>query len=405
MNIYPINEKEGKKCGKDSFGNNLYFPKDVECPINDIFFENNNNKDYSGYNKLNLGFNNYLYFTNKKTDKNIIIDIKIGIPSIPFQLNNEKANEICDYIYEKGFYKELGGKCLKYNKFNTIPFYYEIDHWDLYDFLQNTFELNDINYFGEIYLYSLTYQGFNSTSLKNRNNIKDYKKKMDDFIPLSIVKNVFGSFNFIYYIFFSLILINTYNNTIILIVSLIFIGLLFFHFIIIISCLALNIQFVQNCMNKINNDFERHRNNYAWILFIFFLDIFFLVYYIGITCKLFLPSDCWASFDIKKIVNLIKEKIFCCCFNRNSRNNNNSNINRIHLPNNNINGNNGNLSEVRNINLCIICCQRNSNIAFIRCGHKCYCLECYRDAINNNQNKCPICRNRIEDIIRIYEVN
>ncbi len=32
------NSNEGKKCGKDSFGNYLYFPDNVECPINDIFF-------------------------------------------------------------------------------------------------------------------------------------------------------------------------------------------------------------------------------------------------------------------------------------------------------------------------------------------------------------------------------
>ena len=391
MNIFPINGKEGKKCGKDSFGNDLFFPKDVECPINDIFFENNNDKDYPDYKKLNLGFNNYLYYTNKKTDKNIIIDIKIGIPSISFQLNNEETNEICNYIYEKGFHKEMGGKCLKYNKFNTIPFFNEIDHWDFYDFFQNIFELKKINYFGEIYLYSLTYQGINSTSIKNRNIIKDYKKKIEDFIPLSIVKNVFGSFNFIYYTFFSFLLVNDQNDTIILIISLIFIGLSFFHFIIIISCLALNIQLVQNCMNKINNDFERHKNNYAWILFIFFLDLFFLAYYIGITCNIFLSRNCCLSFDIREIWNKLRQKISSCC-NRNNRNignySNNSN-NRIPQSNNQ---NNGNLSESRNINrnLCIICCQRNSNIAIINCGHKCYCFECYQTARNNDQNNCPI---------------
>ena len=28
----------GKICGKDSFGNNLYFPEDIDCPINKIYF-------------------------------------------------------------------------------------------------------------------------------------------------------------------------------------------------------------------------------------------------------------------------------------------------------------------------------------------------------------------------------
>ena len=75
---------------------------------------------------------------------------------------------MCHSIYDKGFYDIIGGKCKNYYKFNTIPFYKEIDHWDLYDFLKNTFGLTNINYIGEISLYSLTYQGFNSTSNSQR---------------------------------------------------------------------------------------------------------------------------------------------------------------------------------------------------------------------------------------------
>ena len=38
LNIYY--KENGKLCGKDSYGNNLYFPEGEECPINDLFIKN-----------------------------------------------------------------------------------------------------------------------------------------------------------------------------------------------------------------------------------------------------------------------------------------------------------------------------------------------------------------------------
>ena len=57
LNIYF--KENGKLCGKDSFGNNLYFPKDVECPINDLFIESSK-RDLEGYERINL--DNEYYF-------------------------------------------------------------------------------------------------------------------------------------------------------------------------------------------------------------------------------------------------------------------------------------------------------------------------------------------------------
>ena len=276
MNIYS-NYGDKKICGKDSFGNPLYFPQDVECPINDIFFENNDNIDYPEYTKLDLGYNNYLYYSNKKIDKNIIIDLKVGFPKVPLELNTEKTNELCNSLYEKGFYKIIDRKCENYQKFNTIPFYNEIDHWDLYDFLEDTFELKNINYIGEISLYSLTYQGFNSTSKKKMDEIIKFKKKMNNIIRLSIAKTVFSSFNiFLFFIMTSCFIKG--EQGVKNVTAVISIGLLLVHFIIVIICLSFNIIYVQKVMNRINNDFERKGNNYSWILFTFFLDIIFALY-------------------------------------------------------------------------------------------------------------------------------
>ena len=102
LNIY--NSGNDKKvCGTDNFGNPLYFPQDVECPINDIFIAKDDSFDDPDYTKIELGLNNYLYYSNKKIDKNIIIDIKVGFPEVPLELSTEKTNELYSYFYDKGF--------------------------------------------------------------------------------------------------------------------------------------------------------------------------------------------------------------------------------------------------------------------------------------------------------------
>lgn len=387
---------EIKICGKDSWGNSLFF---TDCPISDIFIGNNENINeprYNHYKKLNLGNNNYLFYTNEETNKNILVDIKVGFPNATFELNIEKANELCNPIYNKGFYKEIGGKCKNYDKFNTVPFYNEIDHWDLYDFLQNTFELTNINYIGEINLYALTYQGINFTKIGRNYNIQKFKLNMDKYISLSVVKNVFSSFNIIYYLFFNIFLYKNSIKNIHSYISFFFLFLLFFHFIIIIVCLSFNIKYVQNIMYQINNDFERKRSNYFSILFIFFLDMTFFAYYFPLT------------------MTKIKDN-FLLCYKRNYNNNHQVNIQKNN-QNNNIRGSNSNDNNINNSNdtdrrrsinnnedqLCIFCCDERRCIVF-GCGHICYCLNCYNKTKETNKN-CPICRKPIENIIRMFNI-
>ena len=66
INIYP--KKNGKICGKDNYGNNLYFPSDVDCPINEIYFSDKN-EDFIGYKKIELNNGKYLYYTNAFVEK------------------------------------------------------------------------------------------------------------------------------------------------------------------------------------------------------------------------------------------------------------------------------------------------------------------------------------------------
>lgn len=65
--------------------------------------------------------------------------------------------------------------------------------------------------------------------------------------------------------------------------------------------------------------------------------------------------------------------------------------------------------------LCIICTERDRNAAFTKCGHLCMCFECAetfrspptpeqsrRRRGKKTKNLCPICRQQIDSVLKIY---
>ena len=53
---------------------------------------------------------------------------------------------------------------------------------------------------------------------------------------------------------------------------------------------------------------------------------------------------------------------------------------------------------------CIICYERENEFAFLPCGHKCMCGPC-ANATAAKSVKCPICRQNIVKVQRIYDIN
>lgn len=47
---------------------------------------------------------------------------------------------------------------------------------------------------------------------------------------------------------------------------------------------------------------------------------------------------------------------------------------------------------------CIICCESDRDALYMPCKHNTACLKC-----SKSLKDCPICRTKIEDIIRIYK--
>ena len=69
---------QDKRCGKDTFGNYLYFSSYEDCPINDIYIdESNTGKTDYNYKNIDLKNGKYLHYTNEKTDGTIYVQLLI----------------------------------------------------------------------------------------------------------------------------------------------------------------------------------------------------------------------------------------------------------------------------------------------------------------------------------------
>lgn len=53
-------------------------------------------------------------------------------------------------------------------------------------------------------------------------------------------------------------------------------------------------------------------------------------------------------------------------------------------------------------NECSVCFEKAVDCVLYTCGHMCLCYECAIDIKDNQGALCPICRQAIKDIIKIY---
>ena len=389
MNLYE--NKDGKICGKDSFGNDLYFPNDLNCPINHIYIDNIPNGLDSNYSNIDLGNYNYLHYTNSKIDGQILVDIKAGSSLFPLELNSKNSNDLCESLKNETVYSR---NCKDYNKFNTIPFYSKIDKESYNKFIQNNTELkiwNDI----DIFLYGLTYQGINSTSINKTISISIYKKQIEKIISLFLYKNIFSGLTILLFIYFSIVLLleEKVKKPCFFYISLILIILVVCNLIIIIIYFDINIKYIQSIMNKINKDFENNKINYIWTLFLIIFNTFYLVFYICIILYVFMIGDnSLYNLDSNKICDKINNLLFC----------EKKEEKQIHRKEKSQEVLSSNKNELEN--KCLLYLTEKVLITFEPCGHKCCCLECYEKNQNDNRMKsCPLCKENIIGIIdKIY---
>ena len=254
INIFQ--NKNGKICGKDNYGNNLYFPNDVDCPINKIYFSDKN-EDLIGYEKIGLNDGNYLYYTNESIKEKIIIDFR-NTTNLKIPFNPEYDDHLIN-----------------------IPFYEEIDSKGG----------------NEYHLYSINYLGINTTSIsgdkikKFKHNIKVYKAISKGKLALFCLLNIFLLFVLINSCLEQKISENLFNIFMIILGICLFITYLL-NLIFTIICLSIHVKYITNFMNKLNLDFQREKNDFKWNLIILIYQILFIV----IPLSILIITNCFSDY-------------------------------------------------------------------------------------------------------------
>ena len=331
--FYDNKYKDSKICGKDSYGNDLYFPKDVECPINDIIITEDENFDTKGiYTRLELN-NSFIYYTNKKIDRKIITSLQknvLNMPTSNFQESEKK--EIYSNYYIQSY--------------------------------------SNIGIYNNYYFFSYSYMGINQEMLPKQEKITDFKNKLKKYEVL--IKAIEGLLISYYIIMPFSICFAVYEygdkKELLIIFTAIF-GIFFIPILIISSiCLSINRNYVNNFMNKINETYENNKVNFSWetmiicysIIIITILTLNNIIIFFDNCFKNFIDQifecnlcecgkckacecDCdFGSCECLKCLKNSKCDCNCDCFKCFQKDNNNNNNHIPNLPSENININNNN---------------------------------------------------------------
>ena len=380
FNYYNIYEKEnGKLCGKDSFENNLYFPEDIECPINDIIITDKIYSFLEDYNRIPLGKNNeYLYYTNKRIDKNIIIDIRINHEKL--LLNFDNANDLCDCLLDSF------SECKDYNKYYLGKFYNKMDSLYSQDFFSNNTNEKGLEFYSyqKINLNSIFYLGIDSEIINERGKISGFSKNMKLFNIMIIFKYISLAISIITIIAINTFLLLKQNNKIQFIISILLLILIFGINIIYFISLYINIKYVKNFMEKITPNFQNYKNNYVYSISIFINEVIIFFSLLTITIFTFCFKEKKNARKIFRAIEIKNQEI------------------SLNLP---VDGQSSERKFEKH--LCILCLTNPTKIILYPCRHKCICEKCYARLKNtpNDIKNCPICRKDVASVIdKVYEV-
>lgn len=369
FNYYNIYKKEnGKICGKDSFGDNLYFPEDIECPINEIIITKYS--DMKGYNKLLLGDNlTYLYYTNKKIEKKIIIDIINGT----------------QYYYSRNYYEK-------------------IDEERRFFFLFSP---------GPIILNSISYLGINSNNIKKRENIEDFKDNFKIFWGLEKSKKIRIILFLLSFVVLYIFLLIKNNNKVEFFISLL---ILLSVFCIIMIELVVIIIYITNFMDIIDQIFQTDKSDYIFSLYLLAYEIILFLCLLSINIFTFWFKEN-SLFKCKRETQINNREVII--------NDNNNSVreqfqieqqqtSQSQIVPNETQENISNQNDILRINnqnesqhKCIYCLINETKIILYPCRHRCCCETCYKNLKNtpNDIKNCPICRKTVIEVIdQIYDV-
>jgi hypothetical protein len=190
-----------KICGKDSENNSLYFPNNIECPINFIEISNNSKSSIDGkynYKKLNLSDDLFLYYSNENIEGEILVQLKVSSKEgmcFNLKYDNDFAPYISNYNIKnkkRGCEKNLYDERLKIIDEDSIDNFLENNN------IKEDIEFNKIYYNytnSKIYLYKRGYIGLNESF-----KINEIKKVLN--APhFAKIKNFLSFFLLFFYFF------------------------------------------------------------------------------------------------------------------------------------------------------------------------------------------------------------
>ena len=260
-----LNQKGMKICGMlDELNQIVCLNENIECPLNDIIINNNSthkeiiNNTEIIYDTIPIEVkNNFIHYTNKNIDKQIIsgFNISFGYPCSHLYPNVARNNLFIGYDF---IYCNRSNKLSKEIWYqNSTDFFQENGIYELFH-NYNLSKLDNLN----SSLYILFYPGFNKECyLKyslNSNSFSNYmnnrKKYKICFVFISVM-----SFINIFFQFFSMILTEIYYTY-----SLIDSILLIFFIIPFIFCKKYSNSLVShlNCLNETDGNLVNHYNTY-----------------------------------------------------------------------------------------------------------------------------------------------
>ena len=189
--------KEGKICGKDSEGFNLYFPSYLECPINYIEisnFESSKNTNISNITTFNLKNKHYLHLSRDNIEGKILTKLKIS----------DKKGPCYNYDYDNSFglyfnnYYYISNKigCEFDDAYNDK--FIELDNENILNILSqnsiNLLKLPDLDKYlknnSDLYLFYTGYIGINSSYIGNKTELMKYIGKTINMRNYVNIKNI-----------------------------------------------------------------------------------------------------------------------------------------------------------------------------------------------------------------------
>ncbi len=295
-------DKNKQQCGTDENGNFLYFPDNIDCPINYISITEDQFDAKCKtciYEELNN--NKYLHVSNKEINGKIIVQIYL--------------NNFCDYLKN----------CKNESEINLTDNYNVIDKEDIYDLMKENGYLLNNNYFKsvneKINLYYSSYFGLIPDLPKSSaDKIKKYMKFLINYQNYCKIKNIFIIiFNIAILIFFVLSFFTTIYR------SVNYLIILFLVFIRFILCLISIYYFNQMTKHlfKNTNDLSYYKKNnnsksmrIEETIFIFDQFIFVIIFLLFKNNiddfknlnEYPIEIECLKGENIKKLI----KKIFCC---------------------------------------------------------------------------------------------